>query len=65
MVHELNRQVGEWLFRVRGWTIGLLFFAGAIFVLRVGELASPWLTGHAGELNTVAAFVAVLFWVWI
>jgi predicted PurR-regulated permease PerM len=27
-----------------------------------GNLVSPWLTGHAGELNTVALFVSVLFW---
>lgn len=30
-----------------------------------GNLVSPWLTGHAGELNTVAVFVSVLFWGWM
>jgi predicted PurR-regulated permease PerM len=30
-----------------------------------GNLVSPWLTGRAGELNTVAVFVSVLFWGWI
>jgi len=31
----------------------------------VGNLVSPWLTGRAGELNTVAVFVSVLFWGWM
>jgi predicted PurR-regulated permease PerM len=30
-----------------------------------GNLISPWLTGRAGELNTVAVFVSVLFWGWM
>jgi len=30
-----------------------------------GNLITPWLTGRAGELNTVAVFVSVLFWGWI
>jgi predicted PurR-regulated permease PerM len=30
-----------------------------------GNLVSPWLTGHAGELNTIAVFVSVLFWGWM
>jgi len=30
-----------------------------------GNLVSPWLTGRAGELNTVAVFVSVLFWGWM
>jgi predicted PurR-regulated permease PerM len=30
-----------------------------------GNLVSPWLTGRAGELNTVAVFVSVLFWGWL
>ena len=71
--------------RLRGTAVGLLFVAGAIFVLREGEpvfvpllvsvstlvamregnLVSPWLTGRAGELNTVAVFVSVLFWGWM
>jgi predicted PurR-regulated permease PerM len=29
-----------------------------------GNLISPWLTSRAGELNTVAVFVSVLFWGW-
>jgi predicted PurR-regulated permease PerM len=30
-----------------------------------GNLITPWLTGRAGELNTVAVFVSVLFWGWV
>jgi predicted PurR-regulated permease PerM len=30
-----------------------------------GNLLSPWLTGQACELNTVAVFVSVLFWGWV
>ena len=30
-----------------------------------GNLISPWLTGRAGEVNTVAVFVSVLFWGWM
>jgi predicted PurR-regulated permease PerM len=30
-----------------------------------GNLISPWLTSRAGELNTVAVFVSVLFWGWM
>ncbi len=30
-----------------------------------GNLLTPWLTGRAGELNTVAVFVSVLFWGWM
>lgn len=30
-----------------------------------GNLVTPWLTGRAGELNTVAVFVSVLFWGWM
>ena len=37
--------------------------AAAIATLE-GNLLSPWLTGRAGELNTVAVFVCVLFWGW-
>jgi predicted PurR-regulated permease PerM len=29
-----------------------------------GNLISPWLTSRAGEINTVAVFVSVLFWGW-
>jgi predicted PurR-regulated permease PerM len=38
--------------------------AGAVAVLE-GNLVSPWLTSRAGELNTVAVFVSVLFWGWM
>ena len=38
--------------------------AGAIAALE-GNLISPWLTSRAGELNTVAVFVSVLFWGWM
>jgi predicted PurR-regulated permease PerM len=30
-----------------------------------GNVITPWLTGHACELNTVAVFVSVLFWGWM
>jgi predicted PurR-regulated permease PerM len=30
-----------------------------------GNLITPWLTSRAGNLNTVAVFVAVLFWGWM
>jgi predicted PurR-regulated permease PerM len=38
--------------------------AGTIAMLE-GNLISPWLTARAGELNTVAVFVSVLFWGWM
>jgi predicted PurR-regulated permease PerM len=38
--------------------------AAAIAVLE-GNLISPWLVSRAGELNTVAVFVSVLFWGWM
>jgi predicted PurR-regulated permease PerM len=38
--------------------------AGLVAVLE-GNLVSPWLTSRAGELNTVAVFVSVLFWGWM
>lgn len=38
--------------------------ATAVAVIE-GNLISPWLTGRAGELNTVAVFVSVLFWGWL
>jgi predicted PurR-regulated permease PerM len=37
----------------------------AIIAALEGNLLSPWLTGRAGELNTVAVFVSVLFWGWM
>lgn len=30
-----------------------------------GNFLTPWLTSRAGELNTVAVFVGVLFWGWL
>lgn len=30
-----------------------------------GNVITPWLTGRAGDLNTVAVFVSVLVWGWI
>src|SRR5262249_29735518 len=30
-----------------------------------GNLITPWLTSRAGELNTVAVYLAVLFWGWM
>jgi predicted PurR-regulated permease PerM len=37
--------------------------SGAIAALE-GNLISPWLTSRAGEVNTVAVFVSVVFWGW-
>jgi predicted PurR-regulated permease PerM len=39
-------------------------WASLVAVLE-GNLISPWLTSRAGELNTVAVFVSVLFWGWM
>jgi predicted PurR-regulated permease PerM len=39
-------------------------WAGIVAVLE-GNLISPWLTSRAGESNTVAVFVSVLFWGWM
>jgi predicted PurR-regulated permease PerM len=30
-----------------------------------GNLITPWLLGRAGDLNTVAVFVSILFWGWM
>jgi len=38
--------------------------AGAVAAIE-GNLISPWLTSRAGELNTVAVFVSILFWGWM
>ena len=38
--------------------------AGLVALLE-GNLITPWLTSRAGELNTVAVFVSVLFWGWM
>jgi len=37
----------------------------AVIAALEGNLVTPWLTGRAGELNTVAVFVSVLFWGWL
>jgi len=48
--------------------IGMTAAAGglaAVVAAIEGNVISPWLTGRAGELNTVAVFVSVLFWGWM
>jgi predicted PurR-regulated permease PerM len=45
-------------------TAAAIGVAGVIAALE-GNLISPWLTSRAGELNTVAVFVSVLFWGWM
>jgi len=30
-----------------------------------GNVLTPWLTGRAGELNTVAVFAGIMFWGWM
>jgi predicted PurR-regulated permease PerM len=39
--------------------------AAAIVAAIEGNVLTPWLTSRAGELNTVAVFVSVLFWGWM
>jgi predicted PurR-regulated permease PerM len=39
--------------------------AAGLVALLEGNLITPWLTSRAGELNTVAVFVSVLFWGWM
>jgi len=39
--------------------------AATIVAALEGNLITPWLTGRAGELNTVAVYVSVLFWGWM
>ncbi|MGH9144463.1 MAG: AI-2E family transporter [Vicinamibacterales bacterium] len=51
-------------FHTVAMTAAAVCVAGAVAALE-GNLISPWLTGRAGELNTVAVFVAVLFWGWM
>jgi predicted PurR-regulated permease PerM len=43
-----------------------LIAAGASVAIAVieGNLISPWLTSRAGDINTVAVFVSILFWGW-
>jgi len=45
-------------------TAAAVFVAGTVAALE-GNLISPWLTSRAGELNTVAVFVSILFWGWM
>jgi predicted PurR-regulated permease PerM len=43
----------------------LLVAAAAVGIAVLeGNLISPWLTSRAGDLNTVAVFVSILFWGW-
>jgi predicted PurR-regulated permease PerM len=56
--------VGFVQFHTVGATAMVVGVTGAIAALE-GNLISPWLTGRAGELNTVAVFVSVLFWGWM
>jgi predicted PurR-regulated permease PerM len=51
-------------FHAIGATTAAVVVAGTVAALE-GNLISPWLTGRAGELNTVAVFVSVLFWGWL
>jgi predicted PurR-regulated permease PerM len=51
-------------FHAIGITAAAVGVAGAVAALE-GNLVSPWLTSRAGELNTVAVFVSVLFWGWM
>jgi predicted PurR-regulated permease PerM len=39
--------------------------AATLVAVLEGNLVTPWLTGRAGELNTVAVYVSVLFWGWM
>ena len=45
-------------------TAAAVFVAGTVAAIE-GNLISPWLTSRAGELNTVAVFVSILFWGWM
>jgi predicted PurR-regulated permease PerM len=51
-------------FHAMGMTAAAVAVAGGVAMLE-GNLVSPWLTSRAGELNTVAVFVSVLFWGWM
>jgi len=49
-------------------TVTVTLEAGGLAMLIAaleGNVITPWLTGRAGELNTVAVFVSVLFWGWM
>jgi predicted PurR-regulated permease PerM len=51
-------------FHTIGMTAAVVCVTGAVAAVE-GNLISPLLTGRAGELNTVAVFVSVLFWGWM
>lgn len=51
-------------FHTLGITAAAVGVSGLVAALE-GNLISPWLTSRAGELNTVAVFVSVLFWGWM
>ena len=51
-------------FKSPGMTAAAGGVAAAVAALE-GNVITPWLTGHACELNTVAVFVSVLFWGWV
>ena len=51
-------------FQTIAMTAAAAAIAGAVAALE-GNLISPLLTSRAGELNTVAVFVSVLFWGWM
>ncbi len=49
-------------------TVEPAFAAGAaatVVAAIEGNVITPWIMGRAGELNTVAVFVSVLFWGWM
>ncbi len=49
-------------------TMELTIAAGAVASLVAfieGNVLTPWLASRAGELNTVAVFVSLLFWGWL
>jgi predicted PurR-regulated permease PerM len=51
-------------FHTVGMTAVVFGVTGAVAAIE-GNLITPWLTSRAGELNTVAVFVSVLFWGWM
>lgn len=51
-------------FREAGPVITATGLSGLVAMLE-GNFITPWLTSRAGELNTVAVFVGVLFWGWM
>ena len=51
-------------FHAAGLTLAAVAGATAVAAAE-GNILTPWLTSRAGELNTVAVFVGVLFWGWM